>query len=160
MTGLRLVKTNFTAGEISPQLLGRGDLRGRNDRRRAHGAREPLAQARAGEQLHHVAGVRGAEHLERLGERELPDGQTPDVRELVAQALTPKFWNFFSDSSPSHLAEAPVAITSVSAIYTSPESPVATNGRFDRSTEIIVSCIICVPTCAACFSICSISQGP
>lgn len=27
MTKLRLVKTNFTAGEISPQLMGRGDLR-------------------------------------------------------------------------------------------------------------------------------------
>lgn len=27
MTRIRQVKTNFTAGEVSPELLGRGDLR-------------------------------------------------------------------------------------------------------------------------------------
>lgn len=27
MTTLRLVKTNFTAGEIAPQMMARGDLR-------------------------------------------------------------------------------------------------------------------------------------
>ncbi len=33
----------------------------------------------------------------------------------VAQADTPYFWNFSSDGMPSHLADAPVAMISVSA---------------------------------------------
>ncbi len=62
---------------------------------------------------------------------ELPPPMTATSRPLkknpsqVAQAETPKFWKRFSEAMPSQRAEAPVAMTSVSPTYVSPESPVA-----------------------------------
>ena len=35
-----------------------------------------------------------------------------------------------------------------------------TTVRLEKSTSVMISAIISVPTCSACFSICSISQGP
>jgi hypothetical protein len=54
----------------------------------------------------------------------------------VAQAETPPTcWNFFSEGMFSHLAEAPVAMISASAMITS--SPEVTlKGREDRSTAV------------------------
>ena len=78
----------------------------------------------------------------------------------VAQAETPQPDNSFSPGMPSQRACAPVQITTASATYSSPESPVARNGRFPRSIDVMMSCTMRVPTCSACFCICSIRKGP
>ena len=60
----------------------------------------------------------------------------------MAQAETPKPWNVCSDSSPSHLAWAPVAMMRVSASQTWPLSVSSRNGRFDRSAFVTMSVTI------------------
>ncbi len=78
----------------------------------------------------------------------------------MAQAETPKPWNFCSDGRPSHLASAPVEMITVSASQTSPLSQTMRNGRLERSAETTMSLTICAPTASAWAFICSISQGP
>src|SRR6185437_10842152 len=56
---------------------------------------------------------------------------------------------FLFRRGPSHRACAPVATINASAEYRSPESPTSVKGRRARSTDVIVSCTIFVPTCAA-----------
>ena len=78
----------------------------------------------------------------------------------MAQAETPKPWNFCSLSRPSHLAWAPVEMITVSASQSWPLSVFSRNGRCDRSALSTMSLTISVPTCSAWACICSISQGP
>jgi hypothetical protein len=77
----------------------------------------------------------------------------------VAQAETPRPWSRFSFSSPSHRAEAPVAMMTARPLYTSSPT-LSVNGRFEKSTSVTSSSTSSVPKRSACSRIWSISSGP
>jgi hypothetical protein len=77
----------------------------------------------------------------------------------VAQADTPYFWNLSSDGIPSHLADAPVAMISVSAA-SSPSVETMRNGRSPSSTAVTSAVTTVVPKRSACALNSSISSGP
>ena len=77
----------------------------------------------------------------------------------VAHADTPYFWNFSSDGMPSHLADAPVAMISVSAT-SSPSVETMRNGRSVRSTAVTSAVTTVLPNRSACALNSSISAGP
>ena len=67
----------------------------------------------------------------------------------TAHALTPLPFSACSLSRPSHLACAPVAMMSVSAVCSTLSSPAQTrNGRFERSTLFTSSVRISTPWCS------------
>ena len=79
----------------------------------------------------------------------------------VAQADTPYFWNFSSDGMPSHLADAPVAMISVSAASSPSVETTLERAVADRSTGGDVGGDArCVPKRSACALNSSISSGP
>ena len=78
----------------------------------------------------------------------------------VAQAETPWPERSFSEGMSSHLAEAPVAMITVSASISCPPSPVMRKGRLERSASVTIPSMISVPNRSACARNNSISSGP
>ncbi len=77
----------------------------------------------------------------------------------VAHAETPRPWYFFSDGMPSHFADAPVAMTTASAVKAR-SSCQSWKGRRERSTRVTSPISKRVPNRSACFFIFSMSSGP
>ena len=77
----------------------------------------------------------------------------------MAQADTPRPWYAFSEGMPSHLAEAPVATITASAVKRR-SSCQSWNGRCEKSTRVISLGSKRVPKRSACFFNFSISSGP
>ena len=77
----------------------------------------------------------------------------------VAQAETPRPRIALSLSRPSHMADAPVARMSASAVYVVPDA-VTRNGRSDRSTASTSVSMTRLPNRMACSRIRAISAGP